>query len=82
MDSQDIEFLITAGPVTVQYTNENQITALFKTITIQTQDGEEHHTSNEELCESTSEDTPVFTTTVQQDTPQTLKHRTSSLTRV
>lgn len=68
MDSQDIEeFLITAGPVTVQYTNQNQITALSKTITIQ--DREEHHISDEELCASTSEET-----TVQQNTPQTLKH--------
>lgn len=41
MDAQDIEeFLIMAGPVMVEYTNENQMTAMSKTITIQTQDRE------------------------------------------
>ncbi|KAL0152503.1 hypothetical protein M9458_052226, partial [Cirrhinus mrigala] len=52
MDKQEIEeFLLTTGPLTIQYTSENQITSLSKlNKTDQQQKTDEDSDSDEELC--------------------------------
>lgn len=57
MDAQEIEeFLLTAGPLSVQYTSEKQITSLSKVKeTEQQQKPHEQINSDEELCAATSQ---------------------------
>ncbi|MGL5899886.1 MAG: hypothetical protein ACRCZW_09555 [Lactobacillaceae bacterium] len=77
MDAQSIEeFLITTGPVTIHYTEENQITILNKASSTQAQDSTEHHNSDEELCQATLESTPLGPTDIEHSTQQTIKHQT------
>lgn len=61
MDSQEIEeFLLTKGPLTLQYTSENQITSLSKVNeTDQQQKTDEDSDSNEELCAEATDHSPV-----------------------
>lgn len=71
MDAQDIEeFLITAGPLSIEYTEENQIINLSKNSNPQSED----HNSDEELCIATTEHTLVSSKAVEQSKPLTLKH--------
>ncbi len=66
MDAQDIEeFLITAGPLSIEYTEENQIINLSKNSNPQSED----HNSDEELCIATTEHTCFL-----KSKPLTLKH--------
>lgn len=77
MDTQTIEeFLITTGPVMVQYTEEYQITLLSKASSTQAQDNTEHHNSDEELCQATIETTPLCSADIEHNTQQTIKHHT------
>ncbi len=71
MDDQDIEeLLITAGPMSIEYTEENQIISLSKNSNPQSED----HNSDEELCIATTEHILVSSTAVEQSKPLTLKH--------
>lgn len=71
MDAQDIEeFLITAGPMSIKYTEENQITNLSKNSNLQSED----HNSDEELCLATIEHIPVSSTAMEQSNPLRMKH--------
>ncbi len=71
MDAQDIEeFLITAGPLSIEYTEENQIINLSKNSNPQPED----HNSDEELCIASTEHILVTSKAVEQSKPLTLKH--------
>lgn len=71
MDAQDIEeFLITAGPLSIEYTEENQIINLSKNSNPQSED----HNSDEELRIATTEHILVSSKAVEQSKPLTLKH--------
>lgn len=76
MDAQDIEeFLITAGPLSIEYTEENQIINLSKNSNPQSED----HNSDEELCIATTEHILVSSKAVEQSKPLTLDTTMSEL---